>query len=229
MVDGKAEPEGSVGAVILFGPPGAGKGTQANRVSGHFRIPKVSTGDMIRAEIESGSAIGREVEATLAAGKLVGDDVVNQLVEARLARPDCRRGFLLDGYPRTPNQAEWLETLLETHGQDPVVFEIKIGYNELVQRITGRRICPRCGAIYHIHSKPPKVPDICDICGARIQARPDDRAEVLEERLRVHERETVPVVEVFRRNGRPVHLIDGALVPEEASARIIEVLKRTGA
>ena len=229
MLDGSAEPDGSVGAIILFGPPGAGKGTQAKVISDHFGIPKISTGDMIRSEIESGSEIGRQVEALLAAGKLVGDDIVNQLVEARLAKPDCRRGILLDGYPRTPNQAEWLAGLLEEHGHAPVVFDIKIGYNELVKRITGRRICTQCGAIYHIHSKPPKVPDICDVCGARIKARPDDREEVLEERLRVYERETVPVVEVFRRNGRRIHAIDGALGPEAASAKIVAVLKDTGA
>ena len=229
MLDGSAELGGSVGAVVLFGPPGAGKGTQAAIISDRFGIPSVSTGNMIRSEIESGSETGRRVEAILAAGKLVSDDTVNQLVEVRLARSDCRRGFLLDGYPRTPNQAEWLVSLLQRCGHAPVVFDIQIGYNELVKRITGRRICTQCGAVYHLHSKPPKVPDVCDVCGARIKARPDDREEVLEERLRVYERETVPVIEVFRRNGRQIHVIDGALRPGEASAKIVEVLKDTGA
>ena len=204
-------------------------GTQAAIISDQFQIPKISTGDMIRSEIESGSDMGRQVEALLATGKLVDDDAVNQLVGARLARPDCRKGFLLDGYPRTPNQAEWLVTLLEKSGHTPVVFDIQIGYNELVKRITGRRICTQCGAIYHLYSKPPKVPGICDVCGARIKARPDDLEEVLEERLRVHEREVVPVVEVFRRNGRQIHVVNGALGPQEASAEIVEVLKGTGA
>ena len=229
MTGGTGETVGSLGAVILFGPPGAGKGTQARRISERFGIPNISTGDMIRTEIESGSEIGRQVEAILATGRLVGDDIINRLVDARMEKADCRNGFLLDGYPRTPGQTAWLEGILTRLKHTAVVIEIKIGYNELTKRITGRRICPQCGAIYHTQMHPPKVPDICDVCGARIKARTDDRAEVLQERLRVYERETIPVFDVFRQNGREIHSVEGSLGPDGVAEQLFEVLKRSGA
>lgn len=220
------EAEKAIGSVILFGPPGAGKGTQAQQIAKRYGVPVVATGDILRAEIEAGSEIGRKAKEILAAGHLVADEVVNELVEERLGRADCRRGFLLDGYPRTEAQAEWLEELLTRLGHKPVVIEIQIGYNEIVQRITGRRLCPNCGTIYHIHSHPPKVPDVCDVCQTPLVVRPDDREDVLEERLEAYERQTLPVFEVFRAKGRTIHSVDGALPPEEVAQRIFEILKQ---
>jgi adenylate kinase len=159
--------------VILFGPPGAGKGTQAKNVVKRFSIPQVSTGDMIRTEIRAGTELGRQVEETLARGKLVEDGLVNALVQARISQPDCSRGFLLDGYPRTAPQAAKLSKMLEQLGHGTMVIQIQIGYNELVKRISGRRLCPNCGAIYNIYSHPPKLSDVCDNCKTPLLVRSD--------------------------------------------------------
>lgn len=216
----------AVGAVILFGPPGAGKGTQARRIAERFGVPQISTGDMIRSEIHAHSTLGKSVRARMEAGHLVSDAVVNEMVEARVRRPDCRAGFLLDGYPRTPGQAEKLRTFLKPLGHPAMVIEIQIGYNELVKRITGRRLCPKCGAIFNIHSNPPKTSDVCDVCGARLVVRTDDRAEVLEERLHAYEQQTVPLFEVFRKNGEQVYAVDGTLPATEVGEEIFRLLNQ---
>lgn len=215
-----------IGAVILFGPPGAGKGTQAKKIAKRYGIPQISTGDMIREVIQGGSELGHKAQQEIAAGRLVDDEMVNGLADARLRKTDCRRGFLLDGYPRTARQAAKIEYLMESLGHRPTVIEIKIGYNELIQRITGRRLCPKCGAIYNIHSHPPKISDVCDVCQARLVVRTDDREEVIGERLLAYERQTLPVFEVFRDKGEKIHSIDGALTQDKISARIFELLKR---
>jgi adenylate kinase len=215
-----------IGALILFGPPGAGKGTQAKKIAARYGIPQISTGDMIRAEIQRGSGLGQKAQEEIAAGRLVGDEMVNGLADARLRKTDCRRGFLLDGYPRTARQAAKIECLMESLGHRPTVIEIKIGYNELIQRITGRRLCPKCGAIYNIHSHPPKITDVCDVCQARLVVRTDDREEVIGERLLAYERQTLPVFEVFRDKGEKIHSIDGALTQDKIWAWIFELLKR---
>lgn len=215
-----------LGAVILFGPPGAGKGTQAKGVVKRFGIPQISTGDMIRAEIRAGTGLGRKVEATLAQGKLVDDRLVNEMVEGRISQPDCERGFLLDGYPRTSPQTAKLNQMLGRLGHGVVVIQIQIGYNELVKRITGRLLCPNCGAIYNTHSRPPKASDVCDICKIRLVVRSDDRAEILEERLSAYERQTVPIFDVFRNNGQTIHVIDGTLPQGAVAERIYQILER---
>ena len=215
-----------IGAVILFGPPGAGKGTQAKKIARRYGIPQISTGDMIRGEIQRGSELGQKAHVEIAAGRLVDDETVNGLAEVRLRKADCRRGFLLDGYPRTGKQAAKIESLMESLGHRPTVIEIKIGYNELVQRITGRRLCPKCGAIYNIHSHPPQTTDVCDVCQARLVVRTDDREEVIGERLRAYEQQTLPVFEVFRDKGETIHSIDGTLPQDEIAARILELLRR---
>ena len=215
-----------IGAVILFGPPGAGKGTQAKKIAGRYGIPQISTGDMIREEIQRGSELGQKAQEEIAAGRLVEDEMVNGLADTRLRKADCCHGFLLDGYPRTARQAAKIECLMESLGHRPTVIEIKIGYNELIQRITGRRLCPKCGAIYNIHSHPPKITDVCDVCQARLVVRTDDREEVIGRRLLAYERQTLPVFEVFRDKGERIHSIDGALTQDKISARIFELLKR---
>jgi len=216
----------SAGAIILFGPPGAGKGTQAEKISDRYGVAKISTGDMIREEVRSGSDLGNDVEAKLAAGHLIDDETVNRLVEERLKGENCKKGFLLDGYPRTAPQARALAGILERKQCRLVVLEVRVGYNEVVQRITGRRLCAQCGAIYNIHSHPPKISDVCDICGNRpLDIRSDDREEVVEERLRLYEKETVPIFEVFRATGQTIHQVDGAASTEQVSGRIFEILE----
>ncbi len=215
-----------VGAIVLFGPPGAGKGTQAIKISKRYAIPQISTGNMIREEIQLGSPLGRQAQSALAAGRLVDDELVNGIVEARLHRPDCREGFLLDGYPRTAQQAERLETVLDGLGLPAVVIEIRIGYNELVKRITGRRLCPKCGAIFNLYLHPPKVSEVCDVCHSGLVVRADDSEEVLRERLQAYEQQTLPLFDVFRKRGQPTHTVDGSLPEDEVAERIFELLDR---
>ncbi len=213
-------------AIVLFGPPGAGKGTQARKIAERYGISTISTGDMIREEIRSGSDLGREVEARLAAGQLVDDAMVNRFVEARLEGETSGKGFLLDGYPRTAPQARSFAGMLERKQCGLVVIEVQVGYNEVVKRITGRRLCSRCGAIYNIHSKPPKIPEVCDICGHRpLDIRSDDREEVVKERLRLYEEETMPVFAVFRAAGQVIHQVDGVSSAEEVAERIFGILE----
>lgn len=219
----------AVRAIILFGSPGAGKGTQARKITAHYRIPQISTGDIIREEVGSGSSLGKKVEATLAAGRLVDDETVNQLVKARLDSNDCRKGFLLDGYPRTAGQARALQGILDRMPCRPVIIEVQVGYNETVRRITGRRLCAQCGAIYNVYSHPPKVPDVCDGCGHRpLTIRSDDRAEVIEKRVHLYQEETVPVYEVFRSAGEKIHQVDGTQPEQVVCAQIFEILEAEG-
>ena len=215
-----------IGAVILFGPPGAGKGTQAKKIAKQYGIPQISTGDMIRDEIRQGTELGQKAREEIAAGRFVDDEMVNGLADFRLRQDDCRHGFLLDGYPRTAGQAAKIDGLMGSLGQRPTVIEIKIGYNELIQRITGRRLCPKCGAIYNIHTHPPKSTDACDVCQAHLVVRTDDREEVIGERLLAYERQTLPVFEVFRDKGERIHSIDGTMAEDEISAQNFELLKR---
>ena len=218
--------EDGIGAVILFGPPGAGKGTQARKIAARYGIPQISTGDMIRDEIRRGTELGKKALGEISAGRLVADELVNGLAASRLAQPDCRRGFLLDGYPRTAGQVGEVDQLLESLGHRTTVVEIRIGYNELIERITGRRLCPKCGAIFNIHSHPPAISDICDVCHARLVVRTDDREEVIGERLRAYEEETRPVFEVYRAKGEAIHSVDGAATAESVSDTIFELLNQ---
>ena len=218
--------EDGIGAVILFGPPGAGKGTQARTIAARYGIPQVSTGDMIRDEIRRETELGKIAFGEITAGRLVADELINGLAASRLAQPDCKRGFLLDGYPRTAGQVGKVEQLLESLGHRATVVEIKIGYNELIERITGRRLCPKCGAIFNIHSHPPAISDICDVCHARLVVRTDDREEVIGERLRAYENETRPIFEVYRARGEAIHTVDGAAAAESVSETIFELLSQ---
>ena len=218
--------EDGIGAVILFGPPGAGKGTQARKIAARYGIPQISTGDMIRDEIRRGTELGKTALGEITAGRLVADELVNGLAASRLAQSDCVRGFLLDGYPRTAGQVGEVDQLLKSLGHRTTVVEIKIGYNELIQRITGRRLCPKCGAIFNIHSHPPAISDICDVCHARLVVRTDDREEVIGERLRAYEEETRPVFEVYRAKGEAIHSVDGAAPAESVSDTIFELLNQ---
>ena len=208
-------------ALVLFGPPGSGKGTQAKLLSEALHVPHISTGDMLRERIASGDPLGRKVQESMAAGRLVGDEVVNQLVADRVAQPDCVDGFILDGYPRTIAQAEVMTGRLAGLGYTPVVVHLKVDYNVIVARLTGRRQCPQCGTLYNQASHPPKVTDRCDVEGAVLVVREDDREPVIRERLEAYESQTRPLLEYFAASGREFHEVEGTFETPQA------ILKRT--
>jgi adenylate kinase len=206
-------------ALILFGPPGSGKGTQAKLLIERLSIPHISTGDMLRDRIASGDPLGLRVKDLMGAGRLVPDEVVNQLVEDRIAAPDCRNGLILDGFPRTIAQAGQLEGMLERRDFSQVVVHLQVDYNEIIARLSGRRQCSACGALYSLASQPPKVDGRCDRCGAGLMVRDDDREAVIRERLEGYERQTRPLIEYFAASGRPFFEVAGT---GQAPERIVE-------
>jgi adenylate kinase len=209
--------------ILLFGPPGCGKGTQAALIAQRFGIPAISTGDLFRAECQSGSALGRAACATLHAGGLVRDEVVNQLVARRLAQPDCADGFLLDGYPRTLAQARFLDLLLpEDRLPTPIAIHMDIAPELLLSRITARRQCPRCHHIYNLLSEPPKTAGVCDTDGEPLVQRDDDTAEVVRRRLEAYRRNTDPAIVHYGKGN--YHVVDASLPPSLVFARIEQLL-----
>lgn len=214
-------------AVILFGPPGSGKGTQARILRDFLHVPHISTGDVLREHVQAGDPLGLQVEALMRAGKLVPDELVNRLVEERLAQPDAARGFLLDGYPRTVDQAETLERMLSERGMAQVVVHLKVDYNRVITRLSGRRQCPVCGTLYNLASNPPKVTGLCDKDGSALVLRDDDRESVIRQRLEAYESQTRPLLEHFRRNGARFYEVDGSGdAPEAIAAEICRLVKR---
>jgi adenylate kinase len=200
---------GAPRAIILFGPPGSGKGTQAKLLKESLAVPHISTGDMLRDRIASGDPLGIQVAGLMQSGRLVPDEAVNRLVEDRISQPDCRRGLILDGYPRTIPQARVLEGQLQAKGFQPVVIHLKVDYTKIIARIAGRRQCPVCGALYNLSSHPPIQPETCDLDGARLAVRDDDREVVVRERLEAYDRQTRPLLEYFAASGQPFHEVDG--------------------
>lgn len=197
----------TVGPVILLGAPGAGKGTQAKAIVERYGVPQVSTGDLLRDNVARQTALGIQAKAVMDRGELVSDELVCGMVEDRLKQSDCSRGFILDGFPRTVNQAEWLDRMLAVlkfNGRrlNPVVIDFAVSYNQLLRRLTGRRSCPTCGRIYNIYFQPPRVPDTCDVDGTRLVQRKDDQEEVIAERLKNYERQTLPLADYYRKQGR---------------------------
>jgi len=188
--------------LILLGPPGAGKGTQAKLLATAYGIPHISTGDMFRDHISRETELGQKVKAITASGQLVPDEVTNALVKDRLGRPDLAPGFILDGYPRTVPQAEYLEALLRSLGRrlDRVV-SYEVAEETVVERISGRRSCPRCGAVYHLSQSPPGKPGLCDREGAELVQRPDDRPEKVRIRLQEYAAKTEPLKRFYREKG----------------------------
>ena len=213
-------------ALILFGSPGSGKGTQSKLLAKALGIPQISTGDMLREHVRRGKAIGTKVEAKMKAGILVKDYVVNQLVEERLAQPDAANGFILDGYPRTRAQAEALCGILSPRGVQAVVIHLVVDYNVIIARLTGRRQCPVCGTLYNVTSKPPKVPGVCDLEGAKLMVRDDDREEVIRERLDEYEKQTRPLIDFFREAGNRLYEIDASHDnPQTVFGKIEELIR----
>jgi len=204
-------------ALILFGPPGSGKGTQAKILRQALGIPHVSTGDILRSHVQAQDELGREVAGVMQSGALVSDDLVNRLVANRLRQPDVERGLILDGYPRTVEQAVVMQKLLAEHGFRPVVVHLKVDYNKIVARLAGRRLCPQCGALYSLASNAPTVSEVCDYDGARLIVRDDDREEVVRARLEAYDRQTLPLLDYVRKAGLMLHEVEAT----EGSPQVI--------
>src|ERR1700758_25468 len=222
-----------VGPVVLLGPPGAGKGTQAKRIMERYLIPQVSTGDILRYNVAQGSELGLVAKAVMARGELVSDDLVCEMVRERLKQPDCKRGYVLDGFPRTASQAGWLDALLDDKLFDnsrptrawPIVIEMHVDYNQLLLRITGRRSCPTCGRIYNVHFQPPRFNEVCDEAhGTKLVARNDDRLEVIQPRLMAFQEQTRPVADYYQRTGRLL-TVNGDLPMDDVTDQIFRILE----
>jgi adenylate kinase len=219
----------AVGPVILLGAPGAGKGTQAKLIATRYGIPQISTGDILRDNVVRGTDLGKKADPIMKSGGYVPDDLVLPMVEERLGQPDCERGFILDGFPRTVGQAEWLDQYLASRSfagrtMAPVVINIKVGYNQLLQRLTGRRSCPVDGRIYNIYFQPPQKEGVCDSCGAALVHRKDDQEEVISERLREYEAKTLPLLDYYRGEGR-LREVNGELSPEEVTTKLFALIE----
>jgi len=213
--------------LILFGSPGSGKGTQAKLLRQRLGVAHISTGDMLRERVAAGDGLGCGAAALMKAGALVPDEMVNRMVEERIDQPDCAAGFILDGYPRTVEQAALLGQLLEARGIAASVMYLKVDYNVIVARLVGRRHCPKCGTLYHLPSVGAGASVVCTIDGTELVVRDDDREEVVRERLKAYERKTAPVLEFLRGKGYPVGELDGASgTPEEISDRIVNWMQR---
>jgi adenylate kinase len=212
--------------VVLLGPPGAGKGTQAKLLRDRFEACQVSTGDILRRAVADKTPLGREAEGYLNRGELVPDEVIVRLVGERLKQTDCAKGFVLDGFPRTLPQAQSLESILKEMAL-PLdgVLSIQVPQDVIVQRLAGRRNCQNCGALYHVNFDPPRNGETCDRCDGRLQQRDDDREETITTRLRVYESQTAPLASYYRERGN-LREINGVGKVEDIQKRIVEALGR---
>ena len=220
-----------VGPVILLGAPGAGKGTQAKTISARYGIPQLSTGDLLRENVANDTPLGHQAKEIMARGELVPDHLVQVMLATRIREgKDTSRGFILDGFPRTIGQAEWLDRFLEEwfaetgHKTQPVVINVAVGYNDLLRRLTGRRSCPSCGRIYNVYFQPPRVADICDVDGSKLETRHDDCEEVISERLKAYERQTLPLTEYYKGRGT-LHVLNGEQDPASVTRAAMEILE----
>ena len=211
-------------ALIFLGAPGAGKGTQAREVSRHFSIPQISTGDMLREAVRNETPLGLVAKARMEAGELVPDEVVCGIVEQRIGQPDCQRGFIMDGFPRTLAQAEFVDRMLEVKGKgNPLVLDIKVDQDLLLKRLTGRRTCSVCGEIYNVYFNPPEVEDVCDKDGGKLLQRADDNEETIRQRLVAYEEQTSPLIDYYRRKD-VLQEVDGNRGPESIAEDLIDFL-----
>ncbi|MDD7215288.1 MAG: adenylate kinase [Anaerovoracaceae bacterium] len=209
---------------ILLGPPGAGKGTQAAKIVEKYGIPHISTGDIFRENIKKGTELGKKAQEYMNRGELVPDDLVIEIATTRLLEDDCKNGFLLDGFPRTVYQAEKLDEFLQSHDSKiDNVIDIAVGKDELIERLTGRRVCKSCGASFHVVNIPPKQEGICDYCGGELIQRADDNLETVTNRIDVYEDQTMPLIDYYEKAGTLTH-IDGSTGLDNVFADIVSAL-----
>ncbi len=209
--------------IVMLGPPGSGKGTQARKLALHLGIPHISTGDILREAVARGTELGKQAKSIMESGRLVPDELVDGIVKERVARPDAQNGYILDGYPRTIEQAEFLEKLL--NGTPLVILDIEVNDDAVVRRLSGRRTCQALGHIFHLGFNPSTRGDVCDKDGSPLVQRADDREEVIRKRLSVYHRDTAPLVDYFRMKG-DFHRVVGDQTPEEVFAELQRILNR---
>ena len=210
--------------IVLLGPPGAGKGTQADILVKKLLVPHISTGDMFRAAISNGTELGKEAKSYMDKGQLVPDIVTVGIIRDRISMSDCREGFLLDGFPRTLPQAEALDNLMEEMSSNlDAVLNISVPLDRLIDRLTGRRMCRNCGTIYHLLYNAPEVENVCDACGGELYQRDDDKEETVKSRLEVYEAQTAPLIEYYEQKGI-LHTINGDLPINEGTTQLGEAL-----
>ncbi|MBI5776090.1 MAG: adenylate kinase [Nitrospirae bacterium] len=214
--------------LIFLGAPGVGKGTQADLIAAKFGRPKISTGDILREAVRNKTPMGVQAKACMDQGQLVPDAVVIGIVKDKLAEPACAKGFLLDGFPRTVPQAEELDAMLKARGlQLDRVINVSVPREDVVRRLTGRRSCPKCQAVFHVEFAPPTRAGFCDRCGGELMQRSDDKQETVENRLAVYEAQTAPLIAYYRQRGL-LSDIDGAGKVEQVQQRVVELLSANG-
>ncbi|EKV29288.1 Adenylate kinase [Caenispirillum salinarum AK4] len=213
--------------IIFMGPPGGGKGTQAQRLEDKFGIKQLSTGDMLRAAVAAGTELGKQAKQVMDAGQLVSDDLMIGLISERVDQPDCANGFILDGFPRTIPQAEALDALMADKGMDlDAVIELRVPDSLLVERITGRFSCAKCGRGYHDKYQQPKVEGVCDACGStEFKRRADDNAETVTSRLEAYHKQTAPVLAYYEEKGK-VHVVDGTKDIDQVTDDLVAILEK---
>jgi adenylate kinase len=208
--------------IIMLGPPGSGKGTQGDLIEKEYGFPKISSGDLLREAVQQNTSLGKMAKAAMKRGELVSDEIVVQMIETRLSLEDCQKGYILDGFPRNIQQAHMLEGIADERAE--VVLDIRVNEKKVINRLSSRRICSRCGNIYNLTLKSPVQPGECDACGAELVQRQDDKPEVIKERLRVYHREIRPLVAHYQKRGN-YHPIDGDQSIESVFHSILTVLK----
>ena len=212
--------------VVLLGPPGAGKGSLAGLLKEKYRLAHISTGDMLREEIKKGTALGTEIKNLISQGALVSDELVTKLVEQRIAHdPDLKKGYMLDGFPRTVKQAQDLDKILAKTGA-PLDFAMNMEADSglILRRLTGRRVCRKCGALYHLTNKPPLKPGVCDLCGGELYQRTDDNEETIKSRMRVYQESTEPIIDYYAKQHK-LKKLDGNLETADLAQALAVMLK----
>ncbi|MBK9316040.1 MAG: adenylate kinase [Acidobacteria bacterium] len=213
--------------IVMIGAPGAGKGTQARLLSEKYGYPQISTGDILREMAQADTPEGRDLKQIMAAGKLVSDDVLADLIEKRTSRPDCQNGYILDGYPRTVVQAQQLEEMAAWQKKEVLLVRVVVFEDELMKRLTGRRTCKKCGEIYNINFRPPQIAGVCDRDGGSLSQRADDNAETVKRRLSEYQSATAPLIDYYGRNGRLIE-VDGQLPVDEVFEKLCHVIDNFG-